>query len=386
MEQELKVFVVDDDPCAQMVACFQLESLNFHVTEFDTGEACVAALNQTAAQQPDIFLLDVEMPGMGGIALCRTIRAAGNTQAQIIFISSRNDLETRLLAYDAGGNDYIIKPYLPEELEHKLLLAKQARIGARELSKQADVAQQRARTALSSMEEMGVVQTFMRASFACQTPTQIAMALFNALHAYQLEGLLELRSASGNSCFTAQGSCSALELSILTHTRTLQRMFQFHNRLAINYPHVTLLINNLPLTDPKRVERLHDYLAMLIENTEIHLQAMVHEAARLAQAQSISQALKALTLAQKDIDRQQQEYRQNLSSIMDAHLRELEMNLNRTGFMSGQKASLIALTEKMTERIYKLNGLEIGDQLRTVTTQLQDASLDKLGASAQSAV
>lgn len=219
MEQELKVFVVDDDPCAQMVACFQLESLNFHVTEFDTGEACIAALNQTAAQQPDIFLLDVEMPGMGGIALCRTIRATGNAQAQIIFISSRNDLETRLLAYDAGGNDYIIKPYLPEELEHKLLLAKQARIGAGELSKQADYAQQRARTALSINERNGRGQTFMRSSFACQTPTQIAMALFNALHAYhQLEGLLELRGASGNSCFTAQGSCSALELSILTST------------------------------------------------------------------------------------------------------------------------------------------------------------------------
>lgn len=79
-------------------------------------------------------------------------------------------------------------------------------------------------------------------------------------------------------------------------------MFQFHNRLAINYPHVTLLINNLPLADHKRVERLQNYLAMLIENIKIHLQAMVHEAARLAQTQSISQALKALTLAQQDIE------------------------------------------------------------------------------------
>lgn len=373
MKEELKVFVVDDDPCAQMIACFQLESLNFQVSEFGTGETCLGALNPIIEHHPDIFLLDIEMPGMGGIALCRSIRATGNQHSQIIFISSRNDLDTRLLAYDAGGNDYLIKPYLPEELESKLLLAKQIRNSARELSEQASLAQETAITVRSSLQEMGVVQTFIRASFACQTPTQIATALFKALHAYQLEGLLELRLPAGASRFSSRGSCTALELSILTHTSTLQRLFQFRNRLSINYPHVTLLISNIPLTDPERVERLRDYLATIVENCEIHLQIIAHESARSTQARGIDQALTALTCALQNIDRQQHEYRQGLASIIDEHLRTLETNLHRTGSPDGHKNTLIALTEKMAERVYKLKNLDIDDQLQAVSRCLHEA-------------
>jgi CheY-like chemotaxis protein len=121
-EFPLRLFVVDDEPLSRMSLNFDLADPAYKVTEFDNGEDCLAALDQA----PDILLLDVQMPGMDGIAVCRTIRATGNDRVQVIFISGHDDPETRQAAFDAGGNDYLVKPYLPEELDRKLRLAKQA--------------------------------------------------------------------------------------------------------------------------------------------------------------------------------------------------------------------------------------------------------------------
>lgn len=127
-DQPLNIFVVDDEPLSRMSIGFDLDDPAFKVTEFDNGEDCLAALDQA----PDILLLDVQMPDMDGIAVCRAIRAAGNDWVQIIFISGHDDPDTRLAAYAAGGNDYMVKPYLPEELDRKLRRAERALGSGRE--------------------------------------------------------------------------------------------------------------------------------------------------------------------------------------------------------------------------------------------------------------
>ncbi|MFA6443213.1 MAG: response regulator, partial [Sterolibacterium sp.] len=147
-----KIFIVDDDPSARMVATFQMEGSDARIREFGDGDSCLAALDEG----PDIVILDIEMPGTDGIAVCRGIRAAGLAETQIIFVSSHNDLETRLTAYDAGGNDYIIKPYDPEELARKIDVAKRAMEATRSGAMQARMAQQAAFAAMSSMGETGV--------------------------------------------------------------------------------------------------------------------------------------------------------------------------------------------------------------------------------------
>ena len=116
-----KVFIVDDDPSSRLSSAFCFTGPEYEVHEFDSGEACLAALEI----QPDIVLLDIEMPGVDGVQTCKALRDAGLAAAQVIFVSVHNDLETRLRAYDAGGNDYIVKPVLPDELGPKIAVARQ---------------------------------------------------------------------------------------------------------------------------------------------------------------------------------------------------------------------------------------------------------------------
>lgn len=85
---------------------------------FDSAESCLA---QLATQTPSIILTEVELPGMNGFEFCESVKNHPNTQnVPVIFISGRNCLQDRLHGYDAGGEDFIFKPYAIDEVNIEL--------------------------------------------------------------------------------------------------------------------------------------------------------------------------------------------------------------------------------------------------------------------------
>jgi CheY-like chemotaxis protein len=372
----MKIFLVDDDPSARLIATFELERFAADLREFSDGETCVAALDA----DPDVVVLDIEMPGMDGIAVCRAIRAAGLADTQVLFVSSHDDLETRLAAYDAGGNDYIVKPYAAEELGRKLAVASRTRESAQAANGQAQFAQRTAFAAMSSMAEMGVTQDFLRASFACGEPAQLGAALCAALDGYGLRGLVELRDGTTSHCFSGHGDCTPLETSLLGHARGLERIFQFRDRMAINYAHVTLLIPNLPLEDPDRIGRLRDHLAVLAEGAEARFLAMLGETRRQAQAAIVLAAVADLTASLAHIEALQAEHRVSVLAIAHQQTEALSRAFVHLGLTQGQEELLMALTQDGIDRVSGLqdDAIAIGQRLRHVTERLKGiASEDK---------
>lgn len=368
-EQPFRIFVVDDDPVAQMITVDQLDQPGYEVTTYDSGEDCLANL----AQSPDLILMDVEMPGRSGIETCRAIREAGDSHAQVIFISSHDDLDTRLAAYDAGGDDFILKPFAPEELAQKARVAERAVEQRRGYAQQAAYAQTTAFTVMSSMGEMGAVLQFLRASFDCTSPDGVVRKLFDALEQYGLEGIVETRIALAPMCHSSRGACSPLESSLIAHARGMDRIFQFRDRLAINYPHVTLLIPNLPIDDPDRVGRLRDHLAILAEGVESRLVALDSERTRLAQAEGILRAVANLSRVLADIDRQQHENRLHTLEVANGYLEDLDKAFVHLGLTEAQEQHLIVLAKAAAERYSKIQdaGKSLGEHLQQVTGELQ---------------
>src|SRR6266496_6547512 len=83
----------------------------YEVDEAKTGEE---ALERIREFRPDLVVLDVNMPGMGGLASCRAIRS--DTSIAIIMLTIRNSEEDKVLALDAGADDYVTKPFSTPEL------------------------------------------------------------------------------------------------------------------------------------------------------------------------------------------------------------------------------------------------------------------------------
>lgn len=375
-DQIFKVFVVDDDSSSRTIVSLMLESPDIRIREFADGDACLAALDEA----PDIVILDIEMPGTDGIAVCQAIRVAGLEDLQIVFVSAHDDLDTRLAAYDAGGNDYIIKPYDPEELARRVEVAKRAVRTVRAGVAQARVAQQAAFAAMSSMGEMGVTLEFLRASFVCQAPDELGIVLCNALRQYDLKGIAEFRNGPEVHCYSTHGECTALEASILGQMRGMERIFQFRDRMVINYPMTTVLIPNLPLADPDRVGRLRDHLAVLAEGTEARFFVMITESRRIAQAESVLGAVAELTRTLKEIEKHQEDHRVQSITIANEHMLALMRAFVHLGLTQGQEESLVALTQEVIDQIANLQdySVSVSQRLRDVTAQLKSMTAGNL--------
>ena len=105
------ILVVDDEPQIRRVLRSTLTTRGYVITDAKTGEE---ALEWIRREPPDLILLDVNMPGMGGIEACRQIRRVST--APIIMLTVRNAERDKVLALDAGADDYVVKPFGIEEL------------------------------------------------------------------------------------------------------------------------------------------------------------------------------------------------------------------------------------------------------------------------------
>ncbi len=105
------ILVVDDEPQIRRVMRATLTSQGYVITEAKTGEE---ALESVRKRRPDLVLLDVNMPGIGGIEACREIRRVSD--APIIMLTVRNAERDKVAALDAGADDYVVKPFGIEEL------------------------------------------------------------------------------------------------------------------------------------------------------------------------------------------------------------------------------------------------------------------------------
>lgn len=106
-----RILVVDDDPQIRRVMKATLVGHNYEVIEARTGEDALRLLPE---EMPNLVLLDLNMPGMGGLETCRQIRAGSDIP--VIILSVRNTEKDKVAALDAGADDYVTKPFGIEEL------------------------------------------------------------------------------------------------------------------------------------------------------------------------------------------------------------------------------------------------------------------------------
>src|SRR5260370_34607710 len=100
------MLLVDVEPQIRRVMRTTLSSQGYVITEAKTGEE---ALELMRKERPDLILLDVNMPGMGGIEACREIRRTSD--APVIMLTVRNAERDKVGALDAGADDYVVKPF-----------------------------------------------------------------------------------------------------------------------------------------------------------------------------------------------------------------------------------------------------------------------------------
>lgn len=108
------ILVVDDDPHIRELLLFALTKNGWLTQQAEDGEAALASIAQ---KLPDLVLLDISMPRLDGLEVCRRLRAdPRSADLPILFLSSRADEVDRIVGIEIGGDDYVVKPFSPREL------------------------------------------------------------------------------------------------------------------------------------------------------------------------------------------------------------------------------------------------------------------------------
>ncbi|MGW0536896.1 response regulator transcription factor [Streptomyces sp. NPDC003032] len=107
----LRVLVVDDDPTVAEVVTGYLSRAGYAVDRADDGPA---ALEYATRHWPDLVVLDLMLPGMDGLEVCRRLRAKG--PVPVVMLTALGDEDDRILGLEIGADDYVTKPFSPREL------------------------------------------------------------------------------------------------------------------------------------------------------------------------------------------------------------------------------------------------------------------------------
>ena len=111
MHAKTRILIVDDDPNIRQLVRLYLEKEGFDVSEADRGDE---ALRLFRASPPNLMLLDIMLPGMDGMQVCREVRKISNIP--IIMLTAKDDTFDKVLGLELGADDYVVKPFDSKEL------------------------------------------------------------------------------------------------------------------------------------------------------------------------------------------------------------------------------------------------------------------------------
>jgi len=127
------VMVVDDDFLATKAVVQVLERQGYRMVSAASGPECLRMLAE--GMTPDVLVLDVKMPGMSGLDVCRTIRSDGRlSEMPIILLTGCDDIETRAAGMKLGVSEFLCKPFA----HHELLARIRAQLDARRIGRELD--------------------------------------------------------------------------------------------------------------------------------------------------------------------------------------------------------------------------------------------------------
>jgi len=122
----VKVLVVDDEPAVRDAL---RRALTLEGYDVDLAEDGIEGVTAAATRGPDAIVLDVLMPGLDGLEVCRRIRESGD-RTPILMLTARDEVRDRVAGLDAGADDYLVKPFALEELNARLRALVRRRTGA----------------------------------------------------------------------------------------------------------------------------------------------------------------------------------------------------------------------------------------------------------------
>ncbi len=350
-ENAHKILVVDDQQSNRDIIGKIMDNkyqLNFACT----GEECITI---TESWKPDVILMDVTMPGMGGLAACKKIREDSNSKSlSVIFLSSMSEVSERLAGYEAGGDDYIGKPFNHDELIKKIELALE-NINKLDGFKQSSTdAMGMAMVAMSQASDIGNILRFYQDSFVVDSVDSLAELLSEVILNFGVNAIIYFKVNNNDFYYSSSGVVKPLEQNAIENLRERGRIYSFSKRTVFNYGVVSVLITDMPIDNEIKYGELKDNIAIIVEGAEARVNSLVVQLNREHKQQENIKIIKATKISLEAIERQQKESLSLHQELMSDLVNDVQESFTRLGLSDEQERELMATIEVVESESNKL--------------------------------
>lgn len=204
-----KILVVDDEPSIVKLLQFNLEKAGFSVLTAPDG---VKGLKKAMEEKPDLIVLDLMLPGMDGMDVCKTLRQE-KVETPILMLTARDDEFDKVLGLELGADDYLTKPFSPREVI--------ARVKAilRRTNREEEVSEKQKEEAIMEIGEITIhpdrYEAFLRGTRLELTPKEFELLLYLANHQGKVLNRNQLLDAVWNYDFAGDSRIVDVHISHL---------------------------------------------------------------------------------------------------------------------------------------------------------------------------
>jgi CheY-like chemotaxis protein len=343
----------------------------YEVVTANNGEEALAVLDK---QRPELIILDVQMPQLNGYETCSRIRTKEDyVDVPILFVSAKDAFDDRIKGLEVGGDDYLTKPINLAFLDAKVKGLMGVAAARRQLKESVAYTSAAAMTAMTSMSELGCLLEAYKAFNGCVEFGELAKAVVTAVGAFGLQCVVQLRTPYGQVNFSSRGPASPLDLSIIDHMTTMERIVQFKSRMSVTYERASLLVNNMPVDDADRCGRLRDHLAMLIEAAQVRIASISASIEAGRRGEVITQMIERISHTLTDVDRAQREGRAATLLAVNNAMASAETALLNLALSDKQERYLVDIIRAGLDSVLSVQGaeLEVQDHLSAIVKELQ---------------
>ena len=352
MSDNIHVLIADDEPLNVELMEEILED-DYKVDCVTSGQACLDFLRDN---KPDILLLDVAMPNMSGYEVCKIIKEDDDLNLPVIFVSARGAIEDRLTGYEAGGDDYLVKPFNCDELLVKIEHMVSFINHHKELDEQLQGARDMSMMMITNSGEVGVILNFVRKTFECDDLKTLSGAVFEALDQYDLHGTIQYFDEKETlATYDSSGVAKPVEVQLLELARVKGRIFNFNQRSIFNFENSSLLIKNMPEDEDKK-GRFLDHLCMLMEGLNARFLAISQNIKVQENAFKNKSLLESTKDSMMAIQEGVQVQSKQAVFVSQQLIHQLEQDFLSLGLDEDQEKYLVSLIEKNMQKIADIYG------------------------------
>jgi len=371
MSGKIDILAIDDDKFIHKMIARALDSDDIVIRFAVNGEAGIEMASESI---PDIILLDVEMPGINGYETCERLRASEATcNIPIVFLSSRSSLRERMQGYEAGGDDYLVKPFETENLKARVNILIRYQQERLRLEEQYKFAQKTAVEAMTGTSELGLAMQFLEKSISFNSVEELLNGLFDSTNRLELDCCAMVQTKQGFTWFTSQQVISPIEKDLLEMSDREQRFLDFGQRTIVNYPLVSMLVRKMPLDNIERYGRIKDLLPILLSAVNVKLGALETRFSLNQQSQHMLEAFKGIRANLYFMGKTIVDSRDQGKDILNALVQELHVDLLGMGLEQDQEDYLIDRIDSVLDEVMeKLDaGAEISSVLNFILNNLK---------------